>query len=146
VGKDRKLKMKTIKRLIGLLTVALMIGVTVSASAEDVAPENDTTTLGTLPPHKTKVKVVNLIEGTNTLTVVSNDDDALFTCRFYNENGFSGLEQVKVPNCSGTVTLKSPMSVQLEVTNESDKTLDYRINLHRSPPVEKKTKAKGKHK
>jgi hypothetical protein len=138
--------MKTIKRLLGLLTVGIIVGVTMSASAEDVAPDNDITTLGTLQPHQTRVKVLKLIEGTNTVTVVSDDEDASFTCRFYNDNGFSGLEQVKVPNCSGTVVLKLPMTVELEVTNESGKTVDYRVNLHRSPPVEKKTKSKGKHK
>jgi hypothetical protein len=132
--------MKNSKLLVGLMTLISIVGVTFVASAEDVAPENDVTMVGSLQPHQTKVKTLNLIAGENKI-IVSSDDDPLFSCQFVNDSGFVGLNQEKVPNCNGVVTSKLPMTIQLEVTNETDKTLDYRVNLHRSPP-----KAKGKKK
>lgn len=139
---SRGIKMKKI--LINLFVLIAAMGISTISLAEDVSPENDVTTLGTLQPHQTKMRTFNLIEGVNKINVSSDEDDALFTCRFYNDGGFVGLEQVNVPNCSGTVNLKLPMTLQLEITNSSNKTLDYRVNLHRSPSVKKIKKVKSK--
>lgn len=126
-----------------MLGSVLAISVVNLAFAEELSVDDNKSYLGSLEPGQTKTKTFNLVEGNNEIVVRSSDDDALFTCLFHNDNGFTGLEQVKVPNCSGKLELKTPMTLELEITNETGKSLDYEINLRHSEVVAPK---KGKKK
>ena len=133
-----KIKMKNYILLIG---AAFLF--TTAAYADTASTVDDVTSLGTLSPGQSKSKTFNLVKGKNTITVFSDDDDAVFTCKFINDSGVEGLIQEKVPNCNGIVTVNAPMIVGLSFTNNTDKTIDYRVTYHHDDVVSKKS---GKHK
>lgn len=124
-----------------LLIVSSLCLVAGTAYADAASKVDDVTLLGTLQPGQSKTKTFNLVKGKNTITVFSDDDDAVFTCKFVNDSGVIGLEQEKVPNCSGIVTVGAPTTVGLSFTNNTDKLIDYRVTYHHDD-VSKKP---GKH-
>lgn len=125
-----------------LLAISSLCLVASSAYADTESTVDDVTLLGTLQPGQSKSKTFNLVKGKNTITVSSDDDDAVFTCKFVNDSGVVGLEQEKVPNCSGVVTVQAPMTMGLSFTNDSTKMIDYRVTFHHDEAPKKQGKRK----
>lgn len=113
-----------------LLAISSLCLVASSAYADTESTVDDVTLLGTLQPGQSKSKTFNLVKGKNTITVFSDDDDAVFTCKFVNDSGVVGLTQEKVPNCSGIVTVGAPMTLGLSFTNDTPRLIDYRVTYH----------------
>lgn len=108
-----------------------VIGLISLVSLADASESQDYTYVGTLAAGQTKTRDLELVAGDNKITVFSDDEDPVFTCKFTNDNGFVGLTQEKVPNCSGLLRLRAPMVLQLSVTNETEKVLNYQTSIYR---------------
>lgn len=120
--------MKFNKLLVGLCSMVVFT-IPVYAAKKKLTETTEVTFMGSLKPGQTKSRSFDLIEGQNIIDLVSDDNDAVFSCKFNSDSGFTGLSQERVGNCSGKLNIKLPITVNLEFKNETDKNLDYKIRF-----------------
>lgn len=106
---------------------SIIAGVLLSTSIAD-AKIADTIYLGSLKAHETKSVRVTVPQGKNTIEVFNPYFETKFNCSFTDATTrFTGLEQLNVPKCHGTVTNDHIIVFDVEVTNLSGYDIDYRI-------------------
>ena len=89
----------------------------------------DFTVMRSLSPHQSKTSGLEIPVGKSTLNVTSETDGELISCRLSNESDET-VNREKVSHCDFYFNMKSPLRVNLRVTNETSRPLDYRAVIN----------------
>lgn len=98
-----------------------------SASIAIAAPM-ERTIFSSLEAGKSKSYELSVPKGKTSISVEQVDEPIkpILTCTF-SSDGDVGLEQKKVTQCLGKLELKKETQLTVKVTNESSKTLDFKV-------------------
>lgn len=109
-----------------LPTIFLILTITLVAFSK----EPDMTLVGEINKYETKHVKVNLAPGDFNITVFSNQEKALMSCKYLDGAGNLGLEQKLTSRCLGNTKLSQKGFITVVITNESSNTLNYNILVH----------------
>lgn len=85
------------------------------------------TRLGIIKPNQELFLDLELQKGKNVIELMSDDPNAIFTCKFLDPDGSLIAEQINFQNCKGLFKLISNKKLMLKFKNETNKLIDYEL-------------------
>lgn len=110
--------------VIGVITAVAITLITMSPAMA----ATDWTIVGPLKAHESVTRSVELETGKSTIEIWSAAEGTKVSCRL-NTGSFT-IESVNTSRCVFPIEVSITSSMRVQVTNESDRQVDYRIWVH----------------